>query len=215
MKITPATTRAILKEGIPSFLSTLQQKSTAKKRKRLKDYEIVKCVPGEKILTVQRQHPIILLAQIASQTFLALAFIATTFFFLSYFHILNVSFLNYTLVSYIILAVASSFLLFTTYSFFSWYYRFYIITNKAILHRYSFRIGGEYSETVYADKMHVQDIDRISSNLLYDILRIQDVYVQFQTLEREKPFVFVAPENAQEIDDLIQKLIIESRNGKT
>lgn len=61
--------------------------------------------------------------------------------------------------------------------------------------------------------MHVQDVTRKATNTIYDYFKIQDVYVYFHKLERERPFIFKTPENAQQIDDLIQSLVIQS-NGE-
>lgn len=94
----------------------------------------------------------------------------------------------------------------------NWYYQFYIITNKAIVHRDSFRITGLHTEAVFENKLHIQDIERRTQNVIYDFLRIEDVYVYFHKLEREEPFIFKAPGNAQQIEDLLQRISIQGNN---
>lgn len=185
-----------------------------KEKRRLEDFPIVKYAPGEKILNAQRQHSITFILPFIYQAISAIFVLLLVFFFSFYVKNINLNFSSIVVTSYVVLVVVCTFSLFATFNFLSWFFRFYIITNKAIIHRHCFRIGGEYSETVYADKMHVQDVDRVAINVVYDYLKIQDVYVYFHKLEREEPFVFRTPANAQKIDDLIQGLIIESRNGQ-
>lgn len=117
---------------------------------------------------------------------------------------------NQILISYILLTTLSAFLVIELYTFMHWYYQFYIITNKAIIHRHAFRLTGPLSEAVFGENMHIQEIDRYSPNTIYDFLKIQDVYVYFHKLEREDPFIFRLPQNSQEIEDLLQDLVIQS-----
>ncbi|GEM_PF-1896022 len=183
------------------------------KKKELKEYPIIKCAAGEKILCVQRQHPITLIAPLVLPIIIfSLALLSLVFLTL----LLPQTFplLTPTLTLYITLTMFSLLLLIETFTFMTWYYQFYIITNKAIVHRYSFRIASAYSEAVFGEKMHVQDIVRNPPNLLYDFLKIQDVYVYFHKLEREEPFIFKTPEDAQKIEDIIQDLITQTNHEK-
>lgn len=184
-------------------------------KKNLKDFPIIRVSEGEEILCVQRQHPIVLFNQMFLLSILLLlipiTILLTTFSLSDIFpNILN----QPVLISYIMLAALSAFLISELYVFMNWYYQFYIITNKAIIHRQSFRIFGPFSESVYGENMHIQDIARSSPNIIYDLLKIQDVYVYFHKLEREEPFIFRTPQDAQVIDDLLQDLIIQSAHKK-
>ncbi len=184
-----------------------------KDKKRLKDYPVVRCAPGEKILLVQRQHIVSLLDSILLETIVVTIILLVIFSPIAFNIFLFLNFYNTTFALYLALTILSMFFLRNIYTFLHWYYQLYIITNKAIIHRSFFRIVGEYSETVYGDKMHVQDVTRKATNTIYDYFKIQDVYVYFHKLERERPFIFKTPENAQQIDDLIQSLVIQS-NGE-
>jgi len=191
-----------------------QNREPSQNKKRLEQYPVVKCAPGEEILLVQRRHRFSLICSIVIET---LGIIVASFILLSLIPLKNfipLSLYNFTTALYMILTILSVYVLFELYEFLVWYYQFYIITNKAIIHRYFFRINGEYSETVYGDKMHVQDVDRVSKNFFYDYLKIQDVYVQFHKLEREEPFIFKTPKNAQAIDDIIQSLVNQPSENK-
>jgi|SRR3989344_3241157 len=179
-------------------------------KKPLEDFPIIRVTDGEEILCVQRQHPIVLLSQMfflsITLLFVPMLILLTSHSLSNIFPFIN----NQILISYLLLTTLSAFLVIELYTFMNWYYQFYIITNKAIVHRQSFRIFGIFSESVYGENMHVQDIARNSPNIIYDLLKIQDVYVYFHKLEREEPFIFKTPQNAQAIDDLLQDLIIQS-----
>lgn len=176
-------------------------------KKRLEDFPIVKCVLGEKILCVQRQHLIKLIAPLALRIIVLLS-ILFPFVFISSAMQLTLPFAlnNSILTAYIIFTVLSAFFVIEIFSFMTWYYHFYVITNKAIVHRHCFRIGGPYSEEVYGDKMHIQDVTRSSSNVIYDYLKIQDIYIYFHEIERKEPFILKAPSDAQAIEDLLDLL---------
>ena len=184
-------------------------------KKRLEDFPIVKCMLGEKILCVQRQHLIKLIAPLVLRIIVALSILFSLVFISPLIQqILPFALNNSALIAYIILTILSAFFVIEIYSFMTWYYHFYIITNKAIVHRHSFRIGGPYSEIVYGDKMHIQDITRSSSNVIYDFLKIQDIYVYFHEIERKEPFILQTPSDAQAIEDTLDLLQDNSSKEK-
>ena len=205
------TASAMKKEDIPTeVLFDLKRRgSIGNEKKKLEDFPIVKCAPGEKILIVQRRHKISLIGSVILETLISILVLFMLFSPIIFRNIITINFYNLTIALYIALTTISIFFLIEMYHFLLWYYELYTVTNKAIIHRHFFRIIGEYSETVYGDKMHVQDVARVATNAFYDYLKIQDVYVYFHKLERERPFIFKTPENAQEIDDLIQNLVTQ------
>ncbi|MEX2013055.1 MAG: hypothetical protein WD967_01485 [Candidatus Levyibacteriota bacterium] len=196
------------------FESGHKKANTEKDEKRLEDYPIVKCAPGEKVLLVQRRHIVSLLDSIVLEGIITMVVLLAIFSPIIFNVFLFFDFYNLTFALYIGLAVLSIFFTRSIYTFLHWYYQLYVITNRAIIHRSFFRIVGEYSETVYGDKMHVQDVTRKATNTIYDYFKIQDVYVYFHKLERERPFIFKTPENAQKVDDLIQSLVTQSNGEK-
>lgn len=177
---------------------------------RLEDIPLIKCSPGEKVVCVQRRHKIALVGPLL---FPIIGAFIPFFIFMFIIQILppwvTASFLNPTVLPYIIILSMSIILLLEVFNFMTWYYQFYIITNKALLHRHFFTIGGFYSEVVFLEEVHQQEIIRQPPNFIYDFLKVQDVYVYFHKLEREEPFIFQTPSNAQEIEDLIQDLTIK------
>ncbi len=182
-------------------------------KERLENLPIIKCAEGEKILCIQRQHPIVLIIPMVGQI-IATVFILSSLIFI--FHsLVGLSLFTLsssTLIAYTTLVAISILFIIETFTFMTWYYQFYIITNKAIVHRNSFRMAGFYSESVMLNQMHEQRMERDSPNLIYDFLKIQDLYIFFHKLEREEPFVFKTPDNAQVLEDLLQGLIIKSDN---
>lgn len=179
-------------------------------KRRLEDFSIIRCAEGEKILCVQRQHLLALIfpmiGQIIATVFILFSLI---FIFYSLVGLFPFTLSGSTLIAYFTLAAISILLVILTFTFMTWYYHFYIITNKAIIQRNSFRMAGFYSESVMLNQMHQQRMERDSTNLIYDFLKIQDLYVYFHKLEREEPFVFKTPEDAQLLEDLLQELIIK------
>lgn len=198
------------------FDSTKEKNITHEpKTKRLEECPIIKCAPDEKILCVQRQHPITLIVPMLMPVLIALFVLSSLFFVPIFFpQMIPFALYNTTLPAYIMATTIVIVLVVETFNFMNWYYQFYVITNKAIIHRHCFRIGGEYSEVVFGEKMHVQDMVRIPQNVIYDFLKIQDVYVYFHKLEREEPFIFKTPEDAQIIEDLIQDLVTQANHTK-
>ncbi len=179
----------------------------------LEEYPVVKCVDGEKILCVQRKHPVILIGHLLllSTTILSIPFSLFLILF-TYPDLIKIITISPVLIIYSVFVLTAIFLVIALYLFFSWYYHFYVITSKVLIDRYSFRLGGEYSEVIYGDKMHVREIARKSRNIFYDFLKIYDVYVYFHKLEKEEPFIFRSPQDSQQIEDVIEGLMAEGKN---
>ena len=183
---------------------------------KLEDYPVVKCVAGERIICVQRQHPVIFFEQTIVLTISLLAvpifllIISNTLVAQSFPILKDPIFIVCT-----ILFAISVYLVFEIYIFLNWYFHFYVITNKALTERFSFRIAGPYSEVVFGEKLHIQEIIRKPLNIVYDFLKIQDVYVYFHKQEKEEPFIFKSPQNSQQIEDELEKLIAQSRESES
>lgn len=178
---------------------------------KLHDYPLVKCAPGEKIICAQREHQVTfilaMLLRLSTEIFIFISFFLVTNSTLT----LTSLFVDKQILFLLVIIIGcSTILLIELYAFLSWYYQFYIVTNKAIIHKRFFRIAGFYSEVIFLEQMHQQEIDRSPSNLLYDYLRIENVTVRFHKLQREDPFMFKNPENAQEIEDAIQNITVQA-----
>jgi|SRR3989344_3649590 len=201
-----------LKEGAIFSLSPnnkLQQSKNIKSKK-LEETINIKMYGQEKVIEVQRQHPIVLL--VPSLIILLLILISISPFFLlplqTLFKIPNIILIEFFLI------MIGLILIFSTYAFMYWYYQFYVITDKCLFHRHFFRVGGYYSEEVFLETSPERDIKREAPNVFYSLLNIDDVTVLFQRPGLEV-FVFKAPENAQGIEDALEEVIlIEQERGK-
>lgn len=181
--------------------------------KELENYPIVTCREGEGIICVQRKHPVILIGHLLLLSFAILTIpFSFSLIFFTYPDLLNMVVVGQVLIAYGVLTLTAIFLTVAIYLFLSWYYHFYVITNKALVDRYSFRLGGPYSEVIFGEKMHVQEIIRKPRNIFYDFLKIYDVYVYFHQLEREEPFIFRSPKNSQQIEDVIEGLSAKEKD---
>ena len=107
----------------------------------LENYPVVKCVDGERIICVQRKHPIILFGHLLLLIFtiltIPISFSLIIFAYPDFFNLL----ISRVFMIYSILLLTTIFLVIAIYLFLSWYYHFYVITNKTLVDRYSFRIG--------------------------------------------------------------------------
>jgi len=184
--------------------------------RNLEDFPLIKLLPGEKILCVQRQHWIVLLEKILPTA--AVTAVMLTGLFLPFFQQSLVFLPNYyALQTYLILVILCVFLIIETYNFLSWFYQFYIITTRCIIHIHFFRIGGFFFEEVFLSQVHQQEISRHASSLFYDLLGLFDVSIYFNELERKEPFIFKTPRNSEAIENLLENLTvkeIDKREGK-
>lgn len=91
----------------------------------------------------------------------------------------------------------------------NWYYQFYIITTRCLLHIHFFRIGGFYFDEVFLDKVSQQEIDRHAPNLLCDLLGLYNVCIYFSHIERPEPFIFQTPSDSRAIENILEDLTEE------
>lgn len=175
------------------------------------DYLAKNATADEKLLEVQRQHFIVILFKLAFIIFLSIAIALAVILILQH---KDSSYLNfipflsprlYVGMCLILLSVSSTI---GTYTFMRWYYQFYIITTKRVIHVHFFRIKGFYQEEIFFEKVTEKEIDRSAPNILYDLLGIEDVYMYMATFERAEPFIFRTPQNAQKIEDILENLAL-------
>ncbi len=175
-----------------------------KPKQALEDRALIHPLAGEKILCVQRQHLIALIFPMLFPLLglilllMLLFFSQKSFFFLSF---------NPLYIFYLVLVSFAAILVFETFIFMRWYYQFYIITSRCLIHIHFFRIGGYHIDEVFLERIKEQEIDRKAPNLLLDLFDIEDVYVYFPHLERAEPFVFNMPSNPKKIEDILKELI--------
>ncbi|MBI2622237.1 hypothetical protein HYW66_01210 [Candidatus Microgenomates bacterium] len=163
---------------------------------------IVRLLPGEKILLLQRQHWIIIVMRALLDLLIFVVALGIALAFL----VQQTIAISFSLVIAMLLFITAFILVHTVFSFFFWYYQFYIITNKCLIHVHFFRVGGYHFDEVFLEKTPMREIDTNPPNIFFDLLNLDDVYVYFQRLERPEPFIFKTPSDAQAIEDLLEDL---------
>ncbi len=172
-----------------------------------KDFKGLQFFPEEEVLDVQRQHVatlIIPLMLIIFSIFLTIGFVAGLFYFQGTQESAYVIFLLP-----LTAAVLSLLSMFVIYLFMRWFYQFYIITSKRLIHIHYFRIGGFHLDEVFYLQTKPTEMERRPQNFFLDFLGIEDVSVYFKNLERTIPFVFNAPPDSAKIEALLEKHLLD------
>ena len=47
-------------------------------------------------------------------------------------------------------------------------------------------------------------ISRVASNLIYDILNVEDVYIEFRREDRQEPFIIRTPDHPEEFEEILK-----------
>ncbi len=162
---------------------------------------VIKLYPKERVVEIQRQHIISLFLPVAAVIILILVTILSLFLlelqkFISVPNIIKIE----------VALIAINFcLVFTFFSFMYWFYQFYIITNRAIIHRFFFRFGGSHSEEVFLEASPEREILLESESPIFSLLGIEDVKVFFQRPGLGE-FVFKIPENPEGIENALEEI---------
>lgn len=197
---------ATLNEGvIASVLPVSNNSKSANNTVSKKSFEnIIKLQPDEKIMLVQRQHFITLFTPFMF-IFFILGFLIAGVFAVQYQTLFSIPL---TLIVDVFLIVMCFLTTFGIFSYLYWYYQFYVITNKYIIYRHYFTLGGHHSEEVFLETSPEREIQRGASNIIYGLLDVENVVVSFQRPGLGE-FVFIAPENPQEIEDTLEQTAYE------
>lgn len=171
--------------------------------KHLKSLDIISLITGEHVINIQRQHWIVLIVPMIFD----ILFVVVLFFVSLAVLQPQLPLFEYRLVvGYLVLFCLSFLFIVNTYIFMDWYYTFYIITTKRLIHARYFRLGGTYSEEVFLEGNTIRELDRTASNPIYDFFDIEDVAVYFKELEVHEPFVFKAPSDSRIVKHIIEEL---------
>ena len=49
-------------------------------------------------------------------------------------------------------------------------------------------------------------ISRVASNLLYDILNVEDIYIEFRREDRQEPFIIRTPDHPEEFEEILDEI---------
>lgn len=167
----------------------------------------IQLFPHEEILYVRREHIIVLL--FPAVTFLLIAFLTISFVLAA----VRFQYIQdpFYLILMLLLSLALLCLLstFAVYIFMRWFYQFYIITGRRLIHIHYFRIGGFHLDEVFYLQTKPTEIERHPQNFLLDFLGIEDVFVHFKNLERTIPFIFQTPPDPDKIERLLEERLLE------
>lgn len=178
-----------------------EARSSKKIRKKYLLRNLIKLYRGEKIVEAQRQHKIVLILPIFAASTIGIV-ASVGMIVLLYQQFLEIPFL---IIVNLFLTLISFLLVYATYTFMYWYYQFYIITTRCIMHKHFFRIAGYDVEEIFLETSPEREITRYSSNPIYGLFDIEDIYVYFQRPGIEI-FTFKTPENAQKIEDCLKEV---------
>lgn len=179
------------------------------------EFRGIKLFPQEEVLDIQRQHLIALLIPLSAVISLIIAVVGILMALFRYWGYIEDPLIFITA----ILGVTAAFtflLAFSTYIFLHWFYMFYIITNKRLMHVHFFRIGGFHLDEVLHERTDPLEIDREPKNFFLDFLGIEDIYVYFHRFERPEPFIFETPEDSNRIEELLEEHLLtpKEKNNK-
>lgn len=200
-----------LREGVYEYIIPSTQKTINPVNISTKSSSpnLIKLYPDERILEVQRQHIVALL-----QSFTP-AFIIFVLGIISSFLVYQQTIFTVgdTIAFCLLLTTLSLSATLLLYSYMSWYFQFYIITNKCLIHKHFFRMSGYNIEEVFLTSTTEREIKRNASNMIFSLLGIEDITVSFQKLGLEE-FYFRLPENPQRVEDALEKISLGKENHK-
>src|SRR5260370_25486443 len=161
----------------------------------------IKILSGEKIYTIQRKHLISIVFPLASYILIAITFIIASV-------IISRLFLVSSPLVFIDAAILilSFLVVFGMFIVMNWFYQFYVITNKRILHIHFFKTQGQHFEEVFIAAGTEIKISRVGSNLIYDMLNVEDVYIEFRREDRQEPFIIRAPNRPEEFEEILDEI---------
>lgn len=201
-----------LKEGVVTLLKTPPGHKKPKNTSGLTHIktQIVRLYSKERVVEVQRQHVVSLLIPV----FINLSLIIVALFSVLSLHLQNFFKIPEVILIELFFVIFCFFLTLTVFALMYWYYQFYIITNRCLIHRHFFRIGGYHSEELFLETSPEREIITQASNPIYSLFGIDDVYVLFQR-PGLKEFVFKTPENANRVENALEEISLEHEEGKT
>lgn len=171
-----------------------------------KDVKGIQFFPNEEVIYVQREHIIILFIPALAIIAAALITISAVIAIMHFRYIQDPLYLILMLqLALILLSLLSTF---AVYSVMKWFYQFYIITSKRLVHIHYFRIGGFHLEEVFYLQTKPTEIERHPRNFILDFLGIEDVLVYFKNLERTVPFTFEFPSDSKKVEELVEELAL-------
>jgi hypothetical protein len=164
---------------------------------------------GEKIYTIQRKHVISIAPPLVSCILIMFATIIAFILLYRVFSIVNPLFT----IDIVLLAVSLSAAL-GMFIIMNWFYQFYIITNKRLLYIHFFRVRGQHVEEVFIEAGTEMKINRAANNLIYDILNLEDVHIEFRHNDLLEPYTIQTPAHPEELERMLDQVAASHDKGK-
>jgi hypothetical protein len=161
----------------------------------------IKLLSNEKIYTIQRKHFILIAFPLASYALIAIICIVAFIIISRIFPTINpLSFIDVALLLLSFLVVFDMFIIM------NWFYQFYVVTNKRILHIHFFKTQGKHFEEVFVAAGTEIKISRVASNLIYGIFNVEDIYIEFRQQDREAPFIIRTPDHPEKLEQILDEI---------
>ncbi|HEY4033761.1 MAG TPA: hypothetical protein VGL94_07355 [Ktedonobacteraceae bacterium] len=161
----------------------------------------MKLLRGEKIYTIQRKHPVSMILPLAAGVaIIAMLVVTFTIMFWLYPVVSPLFFIN------VMLLMLSLLIVFVMSSVMYWFYQFYVITNKRIQHFHFFQVQGKLSVEMFFTANTKIKVSRAATNLIYSILNVEDIAIEFRHDIHKEPFIIRAPNYPREIEEILDKL---------
>lgn len=168
----------------------------------------IKLLSGERICTIQRKRLISMVLPLAAYV-LIMAMLIVAFIIIFWFYpVFNPLFLIDGVL--VMLSFMIVFIMFTTLY---WFYQFYAVTNRRILNMHFFRLQGEVFGEVFLSAGAKIKISRVANNLLYNLLNVEDICIQFRREDREEPFILHTPDRPQEIEEILDRITVNGTSS--
>src|SRR5260370_26279819 len=156
----------------------------------------IKLLSGERIYTIQRKHVISIVLPLASYILIMTILIIVSIIARIFLVISPLFFIDTVLLLLSFLAVFAMFISV------NWFYQLYVVTNKRILHIHFFETQGEHFEEVFVAAEIEIKISRVANNFIYDILNVEDIYIEFRREYRQEPFIIRIPNRPEEFEEI-------------
>jgi len=160
----------------------------------------IKLLSGERIYTIQRKHVISIVFPLASYILIMTILIIVSIIARLFLVISPLFFIDTVLLLLSFLAVFAMFISV------NWFYQFYVVTNKRILHIHFFETQREHFEEVFVAAEIEIKISRVANNFIYNILNVEDIYIEFRREYRQEPFIIRIPNRPKEFEEILDEI---------
>src|SRR5258708_4129457 len=140
-------------------------------------------LPGKKVLIAKRQHPFILIQNIA------LSILSTLLVFGLLGYISFILFNSWQLILTSVLITTELILILLTKVFSDWYYHIYVITNRKIMEIITVPSSSNVINEVFLDQVRTTEVDTKINNFFGELINLGDVKISFDRPSHDEVFL--------------------------